>query len=105
MLGFVNGLTITLKLCVALRLGVPLSVTTTANWLVVAACVTSERDANAPLFVFNAALGTVVSRPKIRLFPSGSMAEFVMERFTPTLMVRFDTGASVGGWLVDDAII
>ena len=42
--GSLNGLTTTLKLCVALRLGEPLSATTTLNVLVESACVTSGRQ-------------------------------------------------------------
>src|ERR1035441_9103425 len=47
--GTVNGLTTTLKLCVALKPGVPLSVTTTVTGLLVLACVTSGRQLKMPL--------------------------------------------------------
>ena len=48
MVGKVSGLTTTLKLCVALIAGVPLSVTTTLNGLVVFACVTRGRQLITP---------------------------------------------------------
>ena len=54
-LGCVSGFTVTVKLCVALKLGVPLSETFSVKLLVELACVTSGRKENAPLLVFSVA--------------------------------------------------
>src|SRR5438094_575486 len=96
--GRARGLTVTLKLWVALRLGVPLSATTTVTGLRVLAWVTKGRQEKTPLLVFSAALAGPVARLKVSVCggTSVSVAVFVMTRFTPTLMVRLETAASAG---------
>ena len=64
-LGCVSGFTVTVKLCVALMLGVPLSETFSVKLVVQFACVTSGRNENAPLFVFSVALVAPASSEKV----------------------------------------
>ena len=55
------------KLCVALRMGEPLSATFRANELVVLALVTAGRHANAPVLAFNVAVPMPLKRLKVRV--------------------------------------
>ncbi len=99
MSGWVSGLTVTWKLCIALRLGVPLSVTITVNRLVVSAWVTSGRQMKTPLLVSIVALVGPVVRLKANVWggTSGSAAVLVMTSMTPTLIVLSEMAARVGG--------
>lgn len=55
-------MTVTVKLCIAVLVGVPLSATITRNEFVVFACFTNGRHVNTPLLVFIAALVGPVGR-------------------------------------------
>ena len=65
--GSVSGLTVTLKLWVALMLGEPLSVTTTVTGLTVLACVTSGRHVKMPLFASSVAFVGAVGKLKVNV--------------------------------------
>ena len=65
--GAESGLTITEKVCMALRLGVPLSATFSVKLLVEFAWVTSGRKLNAPLLVFSVALAAPASSAKVNV--------------------------------------
>src|ERR1017187_7339886 len=100
--GTVNGLTTTLKLCVALKPGVPLSVTTTVTGLVVLACVTSGRQLKIPLLETSVAFVGPTGRLNVNVCAgtSVSVTLLVMLRLTPTLTVRFDTADKTGAVFV-----
>src|ERR1035437_2136216 len=87
--GRVSGFTVTVKLCVALRLGVPLSATFKVNELVVFACVTCGRHENAPLLVFNVALPDPLNRLKVRVCGGASVSVALAVKATvwPTFTV------------------
>ena len=63
--GSVNEFTIMEKLCVALKLGVPLAVTSRLIGLVVFAWVTNGRHEKAPVAAFNVALVGALNRLKV----------------------------------------
>src|SRR6185369_4177943 len=97
--GRAKGLTVTTKLWVALRLGVPLSATMTVNGLVEFACVTNGRHVSTPLLAAIIALVGAVSRLKVSVCAgtSVSVAELMMLNVTPAPIVRLVMVASVGG--------
>src|SRR5262249_44258205 len=99
--GATSGLTMTLKFCVALRFGVPLSVTTTLNGFVVLAWVTDGRQVRMPLVALMVALVGASGKLKVSVCAgtSASVAWLVMDRFTPALMVTSETGAKTGAKL------
>src|ERR1039458_6739347 len=94
-----RGLTRMEKLCVALRLGVPLSATFSVKLLVELAWVTSGRKLNAPLLVFSVALAAPASSAKVRVCggESVSVAPAVKATVWPTLTVWLAMDARVGG--------
>src|ERR1017187_9857437 len=100
-----SGLTITEKLCVALRPGVPLSATFSVKLLVEFACVTSGRKENAPLLVFSVALAALASSAKVNVCrgESVSVALAVKATVWPTFTVRLVMAARVGGVLTGQA--
>ena len=89
-IGSVTERTVTLKFCVALKLGVPLSVTTTENGFVVLACEMSGRQLRIPFVAFSVAPAGAVGRLKLMVCAGlfASVAVFVMTRVCPGLMVR-----------------
>ena len=97
-----NGFTITEKLCVELKLGVPLSATFNEKLLVESACVTSGRNENAPLLVSNVAFVAPASTAKVSVCGgwSVSVALAVNETIWPTFTVRFVIAVNPGGVLV-----
>src|SRR5262245_19357452 len=101
MSGSVSGLTMIANVLVALKFGVPLSVTLTVNRLVLSACDTSGRDAKMPLDGPSVALVGPVNRLNVSVWAgtSGSVATLVTVTMTPTLIVWSETGASVGAVL------
>src|ERR1035438_6077452 len=98
----VSGLTMTLKLLVALRGGRPLSVTITVTGLVVPARATGGRHVKTPLALSRVVLEGAANRLKVRVCggDSASVALLVRMRITPALMVWSATGASTGAVLV-----
>ena len=65
--GAESGLTMTEKLCVALRLGVPLSETCSVKLFVEFACATSGRKLKAPLFALSVAFVAPASSAKVNV--------------------------------------
>ena len=65
--GTESGLTTTEKLCVALKLGVPLSETFSVKLLLEFACVTSGRNENAPLLVLSVVFVAPASSAKVNV--------------------------------------
>src|ERR1017187_3595236 len=87
-----------LKACVALKLGVPLSVTMNKRLLVVPAWMAAGRQVKRPLVELMAALVGALSRLNASVWygRAGSVAELVTVRVTPALTVWLPTGASDG---------
>src|SRR5882757_5047656 len=87
--GCVSGFTVTMKLFVALKFGVPLSVATTLTGLTEFACATVGRQVNSPLPAFTAAPdGKPASNEYVSVCAGRSELVAVQgkDRFTPTLM-------------------
>ena len=99
--GAESGFTMTEKLCVAVRLGVPLSETLSVKPFVEFACVTSGRNENAPLFVFSVAFVAPASSAKAKVCGGESVSEALAVNATvcPTFTVRLVIAAKVGGVL------
>src|SRR5215470_2596132 len=95
--GWTGRLTVTVKPWVALRLGVPLSETTTLSTLV-PDCEMAGRHVKMPLLGSIAAPGGGLRRLKVRTCggESGSVALLVMLSVRPAIMVRLAIGESVG---------
>ena len=100
--GFASGFTMTLKLCVALIGGVPLSVTFTVVKLVVFACATAGRQVKTPLLPFSAAPVGAANKLNVSVCAgvSESVATLVIVSVTPALTVRPETGDNTGGLLL-----
>src|SRR5664280_898405 len=99
--GWASGLTVMMKLLVALRFGVPLSVTCTLTRLVVLAWLTGGRQVKMPLVplaVVSVALVGAVNKLKVSVCGGASMsiATLVMDRVIPALMVWLATGNNTG---------
>ena len=90
MFGEESGFTTTENVCVALKLGVPLSETISVKLLVEFAWVTSGRKLNAPLLVFSVALVAPTSSAKVSVWggESASVALAVKATVWPTFTVR-----------------
>ena len=106
--GAVSGFTMTVKLWVALRLGVLLSATFTVNRLVVLACETSGRQLTLSMSLsLSLSLSICVSVAlvgplnRLKISVSGgelvSVALAVATKFEPTFTVASLIGASTGG--------
>ena len=104
--GCASGFTVTVKLCVALKLGDPLSATFKVKAFVMPACVTSGRHENAPLLVFKAALPGPVSKLKVKVCGGWSVSVTLAVKATvcPTLTVRLLMAANTGAVLVSNGI-
>ena len=99
-----RGLTVIVKLCVALRLGEPLSATFSVTGLMVLASVTAGRQLKAALVLLigvNVALAGALSRLKVSVGVGElvSVATAVTATVWPTLTVWLAIGASVGAVL------
>src|SRR5882672_1330616 len=100
--------TLTVKLWVALRLGVPSSVTRTVMILVLGLCSAEGDQVNKPFAGSMAApAGALVPRLKVRVLAgrSTSLAELVTINSTPATTVRSAIGAKTGAALVSRTII
>src|ERR1044071_1035392 len=104
--GAESGFTKTAKVCVALRLGVPLSETFSVKLFVEFACVTSGRKENAPLLVSSVAFAGPDSNAKVSVCGGWfvSVALAVNATVWPTLTVRLLIAASTGGALVGQTV-
>jgi len=96
--GAESGLTTTAKLCVALKLGVPLSETSSVKVFVEFACVTVGRKLNAPLVGLSVALVAPASSAKVSVCggESVSVALAVKATVWPTFTVWLAIGDRVG---------
>src|ERR1051326_1034085 len=92
--------TVTVKLCDAVRLGEPLSATTTVNGFVVFAFDTDVAHVMTPVFVVMLAPVGALVRPKVNEpGVSASLATFVMTSTSPGRIARLEIAVSVGGVL------
>ena len=100
--GAESGLTLTEKLWVALRLGVPLSATFSVKVLVEFACVTSGRKENAPLLVLSVALAAPDSSANVSVCGGWSVSVALAAKATvwPAFTIWLAIGDRLGGVLV-----
>src|SRR5262245_23631562 len=101
MVGSASGGTVTRKLCVALRLGEPLSATFRRTRLVLFACATAGLHVNRPVFVPMAEpLGEANKlNANVCQGRSASLARFVTTSVTPAATARLEMAASDGAAL------
>src|SRR5258706_7465484 len=101
-----TSLTIARNVCVALKLGVPLSVTITLIELVPGPCASLGVQVKTPLDALIVALdGAPAPRLNISVSSSGSLAELVNVSNCNSFTVSGEIAESAGGWFVAPTLV